>query len=180
MRGWRTLFHPSHMQPRPGVVDLIPPQVNQFHSTKAMTECHQDHRGVPVAVSVCPGCTHRLLDLRRGQIFPRPQIGVLAPQRRNCSIYGGWGTSARFGFVKGNSPSSIRTVRLSDVIRTVCNRNLPPPHARLALRQSRAAGTVEPAGWSGPVSPADTRYNAVPANLGSGGIRSAFLWRGPT
>ena len=51
---------------------------------------HEDHGGVPVAITVAPGRFHEALDLGLGEVFASPQVLVRRPSRGNCSIYGGW------------------------------------------------------------------------------------------
>ena len=52
-----------------------------------MPEGEQDHRRIPVPVAIALGCRDQLGDLGFRQMFPRPQFGIRAPTRRDCSIY---------------------------------------------------------------------------------------------
>ena len=90
MRGRRAALRSPHMQPRPGVIDLLPPQIDQFRSPQAMPKGQQDHGGIAVPLAVATGRIHQLLDFGLSQVLARAEIGIFTPQWRNCPIYNGW------------------------------------------------------------------------------------------
>src|ERR1700674_3024251 len=114
MRGGSALLSPPHMKPRRGEVDLAPLQVDQFGSPQAVAEGHQDHGGVPMALAVALDRCHQLLDLGRSEVFAGPQIGIFAPKRRNCPIYGGWRHELEMRFCHANCPLIHSYCRIND------------------------------------------------------------------
>jgi hypothetical protein len=47
----------------------------------------QNHGGVPVTVAVVLRGLDHPLDLGRGEVLAPPQLGVLRPAWRNCSVF---------------------------------------------------------------------------------------------
>jgi len=79
----------------PGVeVHLVPGQIDQLGTTKAMTECRHDHQGISVSVMADPqGGLLQLSDLGFTQVLPTPQPIIGLPVRhdfrsfRDCPIF---------------------------------------------------------------------------------------------
>src|SRR3954454_5872819 len=81
-------------------VDHVPAQADQLGDAQAVPVRDEDHRAVAVRVAAEAFATGlaQALHLFTGQELARSQLGVGAPWRRECPIYGGWGTLAGGGF----------------------------------------------------------------------------------
>src|SRR4051795_11526256 len=81
-------------------VDHVPAQADQLGDAQAVPVRDEDHRAVAVRVAAEAFATGlaQSLHLFTGQELARSQLGVGAPWRRECPIYGGWGTLAGGGF----------------------------------------------------------------------------------
>src|SRR5215472_1890326 len=73
-----------------GKIDLGPLQVANLGSPQAVAEGNQDHGLVAMRLPVALASFDQLLDLFLGEVFPRPDIGILGPTRRDFPFYGGW------------------------------------------------------------------------------------------
>ena len=71
------------MDARLGQVDAIPFQVAHLDRPQAMPEGNQDHGGVSVRAAIALAPFDQLLDFFLGEVFPRPDIGIPGPTRRN-------------------------------------------------------------------------------------------------
>ena len=72
--------------------------------------------------AVAPGRLDQLLDLGLGQVLAGSQLGIRAPARGNCPIYGGWGDDSEARFHQRFSSWLLVTFRTMHILRTVVER----------------------------------------------------------
>jgi len=92
MDGGLALLGAADMQgSRAAELDLRPLQFAGLPGAQAVAVGHDDQAGIPQAPAAVLGRLDQLLDLGRGQIFARAQIGISRPRRHNRRIDGGLG-----------------------------------------------------------------------------------------
>jgi hypothetical protein len=65
MSGGRAILDPPNMQGCAGEVDLLPAQINNLPSPRAMSECEQDHQRIAPAMAIAPRSLDQPFDFRQ-------------------------------------------------------------------------------------------------------------------
>jgi hypothetical protein len=84
----RAILGPTYAEGRGLERDLIRAEIAELSRPQAASECQEDHRRIAVAVTIALGRLDQLLDLREGEVFPRPQFPVQPAPWSNCSKNG--------------------------------------------------------------------------------------------
>src|SRR5215218_8834414 len=90
------LLEPAHVQQTLAEVEHVPAQADELGDAQAVPVGDQDHGAVAVGVAaetIAAGLA-QALHLGTGQELARTQLIVPTPWRRECPIYGAWGTLA--------------------------------------------------------------------------------------
>jgi hypothetical protein len=89
-------------------IDLLPTKVHDLGGPQPMPKGDQDHRRIPMPVTVSPGRGHEGLDLVLGQVLTRAQVAVLGPLRRDCSFCDSWDNKLEMRITHENPPAAQR------------------------------------------------------------------------
>jgi hypothetical protein len=94
MRTGRTILSAIDVHRSFSEIDLIPPQAHQLADSHTVTKAHQNQSRVTVPVPTgLSGGRHELIDLSLSEVFPRPAVRILDPNRGNFPVYGVWGAA---------------------------------------------------------------------------------------
>src|SRR5262249_42425305 len=97
-------FYSADMKRRRIEVDLLPPKVCDLRRSEAMPIGNENHRRIPVTVSIVLCSLDELLDLGLSQVLPAAKLSIWLPLRGNCSFFGGWLHHAQVRFCWHFSP----------------------------------------------------------------------------
>jgi len=94
---------------------------SQICGPQPMSVCHEDHRRVPVPVSIVLCGLDQLPHLSLGQVLSGTKLAIRPAQWRNCSFFDSWPDQAQLHFCWHFSPSPNPTARIIRIIRAVCS-----------------------------------------------------------